>query len=148
MMRFGARILMLALTMTLVVACGDDNGDGKRAVKKEDFIAQADAICKASDDATTALYQDVHTEDFEVLRPLIDRTADILLQAVADIEELGEPDRDAEEMSRVLAEAKTTVRHFKDLETKAELETSSAQLAAVNRRVAKLGFKVCGKSRE
>ena len=148
MMRYGARILTLALTTTLVVACGDDNGDGKRAVKKEDFIAQADAICKASDDATAALYKDVHTEDLEVLRPLLDRTAEISLKAVADIEGLGEPDRDAEGISRVLGEAKTTIRHFKDIKTKAELETSSAQLAAVNRRVAELGFKVCGKSRE
>ena len=151
----------------LVAACGDDT----EALSKPEFVAQANAICQASNDqlepvfeAVWADLESVDADDPENEFILFVRWDEAMQQVVPivdeqldDIRALEPPPEDAELIEALLGDQEAAIAEFASL-MKAAAQGDQAALAAldteedpfddIDRRAREYGLTVCGEADE
>ena len=137
MRTFITRSLLVAVSMTLVGACGDD----KKVLKKADFIKQADAICLAASAESDKLGSP--TSEKELLA-LVPKLADIQLKSLAKIKALGEPDTEAAKVNKLLADITKVFTTLRASTSMKEFQKSAASVDGLNKVATDYGFKECG----
>jgi hypothetical protein len=157
-----ARTIAVTLVAGLsLAACGDDSGD---PLSKEDFIAQADAICADHGTQLDAIFEEAFAEVDETDLDDPEAAAQQYAGVVADSEPvmrdqvealraLEPPEADADELQSQLDDLDAAVTEFVDLveagaagdeEALAAIESDVDPFAAVNERAFEYGLQVCG----
>jgi hypothetical protein len=100
----------LSLTLVAALLAGGCGGnDGPPEVKtKADFVAAADKICVERDQSSTKLQTDLKTDDD--LARLSGGLADIYAKAIAELQALSLPPRDARAGARTYVDATVALR--------------------------------------
>jgi hypothetical protein len=163
-------ILTIAAAVTaglLFAACGGD----AEALSKPEFIAQANAICQASNDAAEPFFEDIYTdlpdEDFDdpangfvifvrwdealdSVKPIFDKQLD-------DIRALEPPAEDKQLIDTLIADQQTALDNFQrdiaaaatgDQAALAALDTEEDPFDDIDRRAREYGLTVCGEADE
>ena len=154
----------LALAAGLVLAaCGDDDPE---PLTKAEFVAEADAICAASQDETEPVFEAVWTgledvdlddpanEDlmFERWATAMDELVPIVSQQLDEISDLTPPGEDEEFIATLIADQRTAMEEFDELvdqaaagspEARAELEDEEP-FVEIDLRARSYGLVVCG----
>jgi len=160
--RFAAICIGAVLAGAAFVGCGGSDGDSGDALSKEEYIAQADAICAEtsvkSDAAVNEFATAYQSGDFNSAADIIQETGVTTDAALADLKELVPPEEDQEtidslfevsdEQSALVADFVEAVRSGDDAAVQAvgvqadELDTQSNQIAD------DYGFVDCGSAGE
>ncbi len=137
MRTFITRGLLVATSLTLVTACGDD----KKVLKKADYIKQADAICAAAEKESDGL-GDPETEA-EYLK-LIPKAAKISIKSIEDVQALGEPDIEAAKIKKLLNDYKSVFRSISKATSIKAMEPDLEKLEELGKVADDFGFVECG----
>jgi hypothetical protein len=159
--------IMIAVAIAgglLLAACGDDTA----ALSKEDFVAQADAICAANNDELdpifTAAYEDLEGLDMDDpanqqevavrFAEAMDQAEPLMRQQVEDLRALAPPESDGELIDTMLDDLDAGVTAFVttideaaagDEAALAKLaDDSEDPLADVNLQAREYGLTICG----
>jgi hypothetical protein len=149
------RYLVLAVVFAalVLVACGDDDEDGE-ALSKPEYIAQADAICKKSNDDFNALFDTTFPVTQGAIPAFFEKATAIARKQNEDLRELEEPEADSEEIEKLLATGDKVVADFEkaseDPEFGAQLftEEGGENTRAFDEQAKAYGFKECGEDEE
>jgi hypothetical protein len=97
-----ATLISLAALVVVPVACGGDDDDASD-VTKEEFIANADAICKASNDKIGELFTDLpdDTTSEQAAQLTIGKALPIFRDQVDQLRELDLPAADADDLEQL-----------------------------------------------
>ena len=158
-----AKTIAVSLVAGLsLAACGDDGGG--ESLSKEDFIAQADAICADHGTQLDAIFEEAFAEVDETDMDDPQAAAQQYAGVVADSEPvmrdqvealraLEPPEADADELNSQLDALDAAVTEFVDLTEDgaagdeaalAAIESDVDPFAAVNERAFEYGLRVCG----
>lgn len=146
----GALVPLLALV--LVAGCG--GGGGGDRLTREQFVAQADAICKRQVARIKAVPQ---PKTLEELEEYADKVLPLAREEIDQLRELEPPEADEEKVDRMLDEVEATVSAVERIGAaaksgdQAELQAAIAEGQAADARAERvareLGLKVCGVER-
>ena len=162
------RVIALAVALvaggSLITSCGDDTEE----LTKPEFVAQANAICEASDvelepifDATFAGLEEVDFDDeanegliFTRFAEAADQARPIWDQMADDLRDLHEPDADHDVIEELLDDLQSTVAEFAEQTAAAAAGDESAKAVFddgnedpfddVNQRAREYGLAACG----
>ena len=104
----GRYVVAVLVGVLTIAACGSD---GPKTVSRSEFVAKADAICRASDAKVSALYERLgEPQGDAAILTLVHQAADIQLSALNRAREIGQPDSGAASVERLFdaAEAEFT----------------------------------------
>lgn len=141
-----AAIPILSATLA---ACGEGDGDGRASATKRQFIEQADARCKATNERVQGLLAVAAADPAAA----VIETLPALEALVADLHALPAPAGDPElqaimaEFDRALSQFRTVERARKardEVAVQRMLNQLQVESAEFERQTARYGFKVCG----
>ena len=95
-------LLLLGLLSLAVPACGGDDDDDGGGLSKEEYITQADAICKEADQRESEAGAPGATGEIKT-RVLEDVVA-IDGEALAELRQLEAPEEDADEVAQIVSD--------------------------------------------
>ena len=154
----------LALAVGLALAaCGDADFE---PLTKAEFVAEADAICAASQDETEPVFEaiwtgleDVEFDDpanedliFERWATAMDELVPIVSQQLDEISDLTPPGEDEEFIATLIVDQRTAMEEFDELVDQAAAGSPEARLelededpfVEIDRRARSYGLVVCG----
>lgn len=147
-MSYRVATIVLAATLSALSLSACDSGPSK-----EDFIEQADAICRRVAEQTDRLGTARDVEEFE---RFVDRAQELTADALRDLRDLERPDEDSDAISRMLdriEEAASYLPEIKDAvasndnEAMAEIGAKVQDAAREAQRIAQeYGFEECGET--
>jgi len=114
-------------------------------VSKSEFVAKADAICRASDAKVSALYERLgEPQDDADILTLVHQAADIQVSALNRAREIGEPDSGAASLERLFDDAEAEFTAAKSAASRADVDRMDKNLKEILPRIRAWGFKSCG----
>ncbi|MDP9069167.1 MAG: hypothetical protein M3N53_12595 [Actinomycetota bacterium] len=140
------RIVLVAL-LAVLTACSDDG------LSKEEFIAQADAICEAADEKTRELEP---PKSPDALTEFVVEAQEITAQLLSDLRELQPPEEDRAVIDTMLSkieEAMSYLPQIRDAAQKRDLQEVSrlgeelqAAASEANETAREYGLERCGRA--
>jgi Flp pilus assembly protein TadD len=112
----------VAVVAVLVAACGGDDGD---RLSKEEFIAKADAICKAANQRETAA--GAPGAVLEIKQGVLEKMVPNLRKALADLRELEAPEGDEDKVAKIVSDLEHVHSGRKDQLAGARANNSRAE---------------------
>lgn len=149
-MRRASTLVVLAALGTALFAAGcggDDDDDGGEALTKQEFVTQADQICKQGDaainkEAAEVFNQGQPSQDDQVA--FVTDTVVPETQAQIDgIRELNPPEGDEEQVAEILDSADNGIEEIRS-DPGAALQEGDNPLAEASGLAREYGLKVCG----
>lgn len=145
-----ARIVVAATTAATLLLSGGCAGGG---LSKEDYIEQADAICKEADERTQELEQ---PRTPEALDDFVERARAISIELLDDLRALEPPEDDQDVINRMLARIEDAIDYLPQIQEAArqrdneELGRLGQELQAAaseaNDIAQEYGLKECGRT--
>lgn len=150
-MKLGPSSLALVVGCLLLGACGDDDGDEKKApLTKAAYVGQGDTICARSN----AEFNELFETDFPVIKSATDdffaKALPIVRDEVADLRALEEPAADKARIAKMLASGDRAVADFERASSDAAyaakifIEEGGANATSFDKQARAYGFKKCG----
>jgi hypothetical protein len=134
--------VLVAVLAAALLACG---GDDDQRLSQEEFVAQAEAICAASDDRMTELFADMPSDRVpteEELDAAVDRLVPELLRVFDDLESLVPPEELEDDVDELVAMGRRAVAEL-DEGGGMVLLTGQDPFEDANRKAGELGLDRC-----
>jgi hypothetical protein len=137
--------VLAAMALTGVAACGDDNGDSSStsALTKQEFIAQADAICKKGNQTVDKEGQKFFSQKGADPEQFVNKVFVPTIQSeLDDVGALMPPAGDEDEVQNLLDAAQQALDKVK--QDPALFEQGQGPFKEANQLAADYGLKECG----
>jgi hypothetical protein len=101
--RFATTISVAALVLVPLACGGDDDDDASSDVTKEEFIANADAVCRSGNDKIEALFSELSdtASAEEAAQLTLDEALPVYRDQIEALRELDLPAADADELEQL-----------------------------------------------
>jgi Flp pilus assembly protein TadD len=141
-----AALLCAGLALVIAGCGGDDESSSSTSMTKDEFIAQADAICQAGKDALDAAGQQLgqNPTDEQLRQAITDTVIPTLEGEFDDIEALTPPAGDEDEVAAIIAAGRSGIDEAKDNPDRLFAAGQDSPFADANRLAQDYGLKVCG----
>ena len=141
------KVALAIAVAAMLVGCSSGSDDAATTtvapISKTEFIAQADAICKAGNDKISADTTGVDTSDEDAVASAVrDKIVPNIRQQIADIRDLGFPKGDEDELDSIFDATEQVLQHAED--DPSIFVGSEDPFADVNADLAAYGFNECG----
>jgi|RhiMetdeSRZDD1v2_1073273.scaffolds.fasta_scaffold626359_2 hypothetical protein len=143
--RIATTISVAALVLVPVACGGDDSSD----VTKEEFIANADAVCKETNDKIEALVDDLSedTSAEEAAQFTVDEAIPLFRDQIDQLRDLDLPAADADDIEQLWDDLDTSTDELEQ-QLKDDPEVAFSEdfdpFADENKAATDYGFKECG----
>lgn len=120
-------LLALSLMLTVLAGCGGDDegdGDGGGAATKEEFVAEANRICREGEEKLSGITEDAQQklqeaktqeEQQEAVADVLDKTVDEYQPVLDQLRDVQAPDELSEEWSKFLGDIQAGFDKFPEL---------------------------------
>jgi hypothetical protein len=146
-MKRNLALLTAAVLATGLIAAGcggdDDDGGGGESITKEEFIAEADAICREDGESIEQAGQDIQTEA-DVEDFILNTIVPTLREEVEQIRDLGAPAGDEDQINAMLDAVDEGLDEIED-DPSAATNTAANPLNEASRLAQDYGLQVCGR---